>query len=255
MSAPVSAPLLEAQGLAKAYGGVEAVRGVSFALEAGEMLALIGPNGAGKSTLFGMLGGQIQPDRGRIHLQGRDVTGLSPRRMFALKVARTFQVAATFTSMSVRENVQMGLISRHGELWRPLGRADRAHRRDADALLARVGLLEVADRSAAELAYGDVKRLELALALTNDPRLLLMDEPTAGMGQAERADLMRLVAAIAREEKIGVLFTEHDVEAVFTHADRILVLERGELIAEGPPDAIRRDKRVRAVYLGEEAAP
>lgn len=250
-----SGALLRARDLAKAYGGVEAVRGVSFDLEPGEMLALIGPNGAGKSTLFGMLGGQIRPDGGRVILQGRDITALSPRRRFALGVGRTFQVAATFASMSVRENVQMGLISRHGDLGRLFGRADLRHRQEAEHLLERVGLAAAAGRPAAELAYGDVKRLELAMALTNAPRLLLMDEPTAGMGREERAALMRLVAAIARSAAIGVLFTEHDVEAVFAHADRVMVLERGALIAQGPPDAVRRDPKVRAAYLGEEALP
>ncbi|MBB6309273.1 ABC transporter ATP-binding protein [Xanthobacter tagetidis] len=251
----MSAPLLEARGLAKAYGGVEAVRDVSFTLAPGEMLALIGPNGAGKSTLFAMLGGQLRPDAGRVLLQGRDITRVPASGRFALGVGRTFQVAATFPSLSVRENVQTALLSRAGELFRLMGRADRSHRAEADALLGHVGLAGAADRAAGELAYGDVKRLELALALGNAPRLLLMDEPTAGMARAERADLMRLARDIARDRAIGVLFTEHDMEAVFGHADRILVLDRGALIAEGPPDAVRRDPKVRAVYLGEEAGP
>lgn len=251
----MSAPLLEARGLAKAYGGVEAVRGVSFSLGPGEMLALIGPNGAGKSTLFAMLGGQVRPDAGQVLLDGRDVTRVPARGRFALGVGRTFQVAATFPSLSVRENVQTALLSRAGAAFRLLGRADRRHRAEADALLGQVGLAGAADRPAGELAYGDVKRLELALALGNAPRLLLMDEPTAGMARAERADLMRLARGIARARAIGVLFTEHDMEAVFGHADRILVLDRGALIAAGTPDAIRRDPKVRAVYLGEEAVP
>jgi branched-chain amino acid transport system ATP-binding protein len=251
----MTTPLLEARGLAKAYGGVEAVRGVSFSLNAGEMLALIGPNGAGKSTLFAMLGGQVRPDAGGVLLEGRDITGVPARGRFALGVGRTFQVAATFGSLSVRENVQTALLSRSGAAFRLVGRADRRHRAAADGLLGQVGLAHAADRPAGELAYGDVKRLELALALGNTPRLLLMDEPTAGMARAERADLMRLARDIARARAIGVLFTEHDMEAVFGHADRILVLDRGALIAEGAPAAIRRDPKVRAVYLGEEAVP
>ena len=251
----MSPPLLETRDLAKAYGGVEAVRGVSFTLAAGEMLALIGPNGAGKSTLFAMLGGQTRPDAGRVLLEGRDITAVPARRRFGRGIGRTFQVAATFNSMTVLENIQVALISGHAEAFRLIGRADRRHRAQAEALLAQVGLAQAADRPAGALAYGDVKRLELALALANCPRLLLMDEPTAGMAPAERADLMRLTREIAHTRAIGVLFTEHDMEAVFGYADRILVLDRGALVAEGAPEAIRRDPKVRAVYLGTEAAP
>ncbi len=237
----MSAPLLEASGLSKSYGGVEAVRDVSFALQAGEMLALIGPNGAGKSTCFGMLGGQVKPDRGTVRLAGTPVTGLPPRKLWRLGVGRTFQITETFASMTVCENVETALLSH-----------PRATRRsEAERLLALVGLADEAARAAGELSYGDVKRLELALALSNRPRLLLMDEPTAGMAASERTELMRLVAAIARTQAMGVLFTEHDMDVVFEHAARILVLDRGQLIAQGPPQAIRADARVRAVYLGE----
>jgi branched-chain amino acid transport system ATP-binding protein len=245
----MNAPLLQVEGLAKSYAGVQAVRGVDFTLQAGEILALIGPNGAGKSTCFNMLNGQIRPDGGRIRLMGRDTTGLAPRRVWRLGVGRTFQIAATFASMTVRENVQTALLSH-----RPVagfGFAGRAHRGEADALLELVGLGDAAGRACGELAYGDVKRLELSIALANDPKLLLMDEPTAGMAPKERVELMRLTATIARERQIGVLFTEHDMDVVFEHADRIMVLNRGALIAEGPPDAVRRDPQVRAVYLGD----
>jgi branched-chain amino acid transport system ATP-binding protein len=245
----MSAPLLQVERLAKSYAGVQAVRGVDFALQAGEILALIGPNGAGKSTCFNMLNGQIRPDGGRVRLDGLDITGMAPRRVWRLGVGRTFQIAATFGSMTVRENVQMALLSH-----RPvagLGFAGRAHRDEADALLDLVGLGEAAERACGELAYGDVKRLELSIALANAPKLLLMDEPTAGMAPKERVELMRLTARIAKERQIGVLFTEHDMDVVFEHADRIMVLNRGALIAEGPPDAVRRDPQVRAVYLGD----
>jgi branched-chain amino acid transport system ATP-binding protein len=243
--------LLEAHDLAKAYGGVHAVRGVSLGVFPGEIVALIGPNGAGKSTCFNMLNGQIRPDAGAIRLDGRDIAGWPPREIWRLGVGRTFQITATFASMSVIENVQMVLLShacRTARLW---GLATRAQRERAEALLALVGMSPQAERPSAELAYGDLKRLELAMALANDPRLLLMDEPTAGMSPRERVELMALAAGIAREKNLGVLFTEHDMDVVFRHADRILVLSRGRLIAEGRPDEVRRNPEVQAVYLGE----
>ncbi len=243
--------LLEARGLAKSYAGVHAVRDVSFSLRAGEMLALIGPNGAGKSTCFNMLNGQILPDSGTITLAGAAVTGLPPRAMWRRGVGRTFQVTATFASMTVRENVQVALLSHHRRLWRPLGRAGAACRAEAEELLAQVGMADQAERPCGALAYGDLKRLELAMALANRPRLLLMDEPTAGMAPGERADLMRLAAGLARARGMGVLFTEHDMDVVFEHADAVMVLDRGEVIARGTPQEVRRDPRVRAVYLGE----
>ncbi|MFG1431467.1 ABC transporter ATP-binding protein [Xanthobacter sp. V2C-8] len=243
--------LLEARGLAKSYAGVQAVRDVSFSLPAGEILALIGPNGAGKSTCFNMLNGQIRPDAGAIFLAGETVTGLPPRAMWRRGVGRTFQVTATFGSMTVRENVQVALLSHRRRLWLPVGRAGAACRAEAEGLLAQVGMAEQAERPCGALAYGDLKRLELAMALANRPRLLLMDEPTAGMAPGERAELMRLAASLARARSMGVLFTEHDMDVVFEHADAVMVLDRGELIARGAPQEVRRDPRVRAVYLGE----
>jgi branched-chain amino acid transport system ATP-binding protein len=248
----VTAPaLLAAEDLAKSYGGVHAVRGVSLAVQAGEMVAMIGPNGAGKSTCFNLLSGQVAPDRGRIRVLGRDTTGLPPREMCRLGVGRTFQVASAFSSMSVRENVQTALVRVHGGLWRFAGATGIRHLAEAEGLLAQVGLGGQAGRPAAELAYGDLKRLDLALALAGRPALLLMDEPTAGMAPGERAGLMRLVSRVVDDRRIGVLFTEHDMDVVFGHADRVMVLDRGRLIAEGAPDAVRADPQVRAVYLGE----
>jgi branched-chain amino acid transport system ATP-binding protein len=241
---------LEVSGISKSFGGVHAVRDVSFSVAAGEMLAMIGPNGAGKSTCFNMAGGQLRPDRGRVVLGGRDITGTPPRAIWRLGVGRTFQIAATFASMSVAENVQMALISHAGRVFDPFGRARRFARDEALELLAQVGLREQADRACGELAYGDVKRLELAMALANQPRLLLMDEPTAGMAPRERIALMALTASIARARRLAVLFTEHDMDVVFAHADRIVVLDRGVLIAEGRPAEVRADAKVRAVYLG-----
>ena len=250
-------PLLAVVGLEKSYGGVAAVRGVDLALAAGEVLALIGPNGAGKSSLFNMLNGQIRPDAGTVRLKGEDVTGQDPRALWRRGVARTFQITAAFSSMSVRENVQVAALLQAGGGARLWGTAPRLMREEADARLDAVGLRDQADRPAAELAYGDLKRLELAVALANDPALLLMDEPTAGMAARERHALMEFVARHARSRGIGVLFTEHDMDIVFGHADRVLVLSRGEIIAGGEPEVVRRDPQVRAVYLGQglHAAP
>ncbi len=244
--------VLAVEGLAKSFGAVRAADDVSFTVAAGEMLALIGPNGAGKSTCFNMVGGQLAPDAGRVRLDGRDITGAAPGRICRLGAGRTFQVAATFASMSVRENVQMALIAHRRRVWRFLRPAAGECRVEAEALLARLGMADQAERAASVLAYGDLKRLELAMALAGSPRLLLMDEPTAGMAQAERASLMRLVRALATADAIAVLFTEHDMDAVFSTADRILVLDHGRIIASGDGPAIRADPKVRAVYLGED---
>ncbi len=243
-------PLLTAQGLAKAFGGVQAVDGVSFSLQAGELLALIGPNGAGKSTCFNLINGQLPPDAGRVQLGGHDITGLRPRAIWRLGVGRTFQVAATYASMTVVENVQMALLSHYDCLRQWWPRAAALYREQALELLTAVGLRERADEPCSTLAYGDIKTVELAIALANSPRLLLMDEPTAGMAPRERGALMELTRRLAKERDIGVLFTEHSMDVVFAHADRIMVLARGRLIADGPPAQIRDDERVREVYLG-----
>jgi branched-chain amino acid transport system ATP-binding protein len=246
--------VLEAVGLGKAFGGVLALDGVSFSVEAGEMLAMIGPNGAGKSTCFNLLGGQLSPDAGRVRLAGRDITGLAPRRLARLGVARTFQITAVFASMTVRENVQVALQAHHHRSLRFWRAAHTSFREAADRLLAQVDMLAAADRAAGVLAYGDLKRVELALALATNPTLLLMDEPTAGMAAAERGALMALVRKLADASGLAVLFTEHDMDVVFGVADRVLVLNRGTLIAAGAPDAIRADARVREVYLGATGA-
>ncbi len=242
--------LLAVDGLAKAYGGVEAVAGVGFALAEGEFVALIGPNGAGKTTCFNMLGGQIRPDRGSVRFAGRDITGASPRRIARLGIARTFQITRSFASMSVRENVQLALIAYHRRIFSFLARAGALYRAEAMALLERVGMADQAERPCGILAYGDLKRVELAVALAQAPRLLLMDEPTAGMAAQERLMLMALAAGLARAGGISLLFTEHDMDVVFAHADRIIVLDRGHILAEGPPAEVRADRRVREVYLG-----
>jgi len=242
--------LLIVENLNKNFGGVVAARNVRFSLAAGEILAMIGPNGAGKSTSFNMVGGQLRPDSGRVLLAGQEITGLPPRAICRLGVGRSFQVAQTFLSMSVLENMQMALLAHAGRTRDMLARSSALFRDEALGLLDQVGMAGAADRPMGALAYGDVKRVELAIVLSGAPRLLLMDEPTAGMAPAERAALMRLVAGIARRSAIGVLFTEHDMDAVFAHADRILVLVRGEIIAAGTPEDVRANPEVQRVYLG-----
>ena len=242
--------LLAVQGLRKSFGGVRAVDDVGFSLDAGELLAMIGPNGAGKSTCFNMINGQLAPDAGRVLLDGHDIAGRRPREIWRLGVGRTFQVAATWGSMTVVENVQMALLSRERQLFRMWPRAAAMHRDEAMALLAQVGLADRAGEPCSTLAYGEAKTVELAIALANRPRLLLMDEPTAGMAPRERNALMQLTRRLVRELGIGVLFTEHSMDVVFAHADRILVLARGRRIAEGPPAQIRDDQTVAEVYFG-----
>ncbi len=242
--------LLEVQELRKSFGGVKAVQNVSFTLDAGHMLALIGPNGAGKSTCFNLVNGQLRPDGGTVHIQGTNTTGLPPRRIWRHGVGRTFQIPATFGSMSVLENLQVALASharRSFSLWRPQG---RQYRDEAMALLERVGMGEQAQRQCAVLAYGDVKRVELAMALAGSPRLLLMDEPTAGMARDERHALMNLTRQLVDEHRLAVLFTEHSLDVVFSHADHIVVMARGKVIATGSPQEIQANPDVQAVYLG-----
>jgi branched-chain amino acid transport system ATP-binding protein len=234
--------LLEVTGLKKSFGGNLAVDDLTFTVRAGERLAIIGPNGAGKSTCFNLIGGQVRPDSGSVHLAGKRLNGLKPGRRHALGLGRTFQIGAVFRSMTLCENITTVMAA--------AGRGASCQG-DADALLSAVGLSNAGERLSAELAYGDVKRLELAMALAGRPRALLMDEPTAGMAPAEGQDLMRLVVRLAGEEGIALIFTEHDMDIVFDHAQRILVLDRGRLIAEGEPEAVRANPEVRRVYLGE----
>ncbi|SEK12922.1 ABC transporter ATP-binding protein [Achromobacter sp. NFACC18-2] len=248
-----AAPLLQVRNLRKSFGGIEALANVSFTLEAGQMLALIGPNGAGKSTCFNVLGGQLRPDSGSVLLDGQELVGLSAARVCRLGVGRSFQTAATFRSMTVLENIQTALLSRDRLLFNPWRRATRHAAAEAMALLSQVHMADKAHEACGTLAYGDVKRVELAMALAHQPRLLLMDEPTAGMATNERHALMRLTRELADQQRIAVLFTEHSLDVVFKHADRIAVLVRGGLLAEGAPAAIAGNERVKAAYLGTEA--
>jgi ABC-type branched-subunit amino acid transport system ATPase component len=238
--------------LAKSFGGVRAVDGISFTLERGSVTALIGPNGAGKSTLFNLVDGQLRPDAGSIEFAGRSLLDVPTVARARAGIGRTFQVARTFGSMTALQNMQLALVTATGAQMATGAPLDGRMAAEASALLQQVGLGALSKVPAAELAYGDVKRLELALALAATPRLLLMDEPTAGMAPGERTALMTLVVGLARERKMTVLFTEHSMAVVFGFAERVLVLSRGRLIADGEPAAVRADAAVQAVYLGTE---
>ncbi len=242
--------VLEVVGLSKSFGGIHAVSNVDFCVAPGELLALIGPNGAGKTTCFNMLMGQLKPTKGDVFLKGERITGMLPRKVWRRGVGRTFQITGTYQSMTVIENVQMALISHHKRVFSITSYATRLYEKQAMELLELVGMPEQAQRACAILAYGDLKRLELAIALCHEPSLLLMDEPTAGMAPSERIALMQLTADIVAQRGISVLFTEHDMDVVFAHAQRIMVLNRGELIAEGSAQMIRNNRMVQEVYLG-----
>jgi branched-chain amino acid transport system ATP-binding protein len=241
---------LSVEGLSKSFGGIKAVDNVDLGVSRGEILALIGPNGAGKTTCFNILNGQIAADSGRISLEGKVLSGLPPREIWKLGVGRTFQITQTFSSMSVIENVQTVLLSLNARLTNAVSAARGLYRDEAMELLGRVGMSSQAHRGCGVLAYGDLKRVELAMALANRPKLLLMDEPTAGMAPRERIELMSLTSEIVRERQLAVLFTEHDMDVVFGHADQIVVLNRGSVIARGKPAEIRENSQVREIYLG-----
>lgn len=243
-------PILSVRNLSRNFGAIKAVDDVSFDLAKGELLALIGPNGAGKSTCFNMLMGQLKPSSGTVQLMGKNIAGMQPRKIWRMGVGRTFQITATYASMTVVENVQMALMSHHKRLYSLTTFAHKLYREEALALLDTVGMADQSERHCAVLAYGDLKRLELAVALANDPILLLMDEPTAGMAPRERIALMQLTADILEQRNISVLFTEHDMDVVFAHSHRIMVLNRGQLIADGTVDEIRNNPQVQEVYLG-----
>jgi branched-chain amino acid transport system ATP-binding protein len=213
-----TAPLLRVRGLQVRYGETLAVNGVNLDVEAGKLIAIIGPNGAGKSTCFNAISGQRPPNSGEVLLDGKSIAGLAPEAIFCLGVGRTFQVTATVPTMTVRENVQVALISYHRRTFSWTS-ARRLYREEADHLLELIGMIGQRDRACGVLAYGDLKRLELAIALANAPRLLLMDEPTAGMAPAERNELMALVARLAADRDIAVPFAEPDIDIVSNRGD------------------------------------
>jgi branched-chain amino acid transport system ATP-binding protein len=245
----VAAPLL-IRDLCKSFGGVRAVDRVSIALEPHGVHALIGPNGAGKTTVLNCVSGFLRPDAGHVVLAGADVTRWPPHRLVAAGLVRTFQITTIFLDLAVRENVELAARSRLGknfEVWRPADRVRQA-RDEAEDILETVGLRPCADLRGDQLGHGDKRVLEVAIALALHPRVLLLDEPTAGMSGGETERIARLVRRLT--DRTSVLLVEHDTEMVLSISDRITVMTQGRVIAEGSPDTISRDARVRDAYLG-----
>ena len=244
-------PLLEVEGVQRSFGGFQALGGVTFRVEPGEISAVIGPNGAGKTTLFNVITGHLAPDAGRVLFAGRDITGQAPHAICRLGLARSFQRTNIFPRLTVFENVQIAIVSHERRaygLWAP---ARGLTRERTTAVLEDVGLAGRAAEASGRLSYGDQKQLELGIALALEPTLLLLDEPTAGMSPQETRQSVALVERIARRRGLTVLFTEHDMDVVFSVAQRIRVLHQGAIIAEGRPEEIRGHPEVKRVYLGE----
>ncbi|MGE5663762.1 MAG: ABC transporter ATP-binding protein [Deltaproteobacteria bacterium] len=248
--------ILEVDRVVKSFGGLRALQDVSFSVEKGEIRAVIGPNGAGKSTLFNVMTGLLTPDSGTVSFEGDRISGLPPHRVIRKGIGRSFQITNIFPRMSVFENVQVALFAHHRTGRDPL----RLARTFADiaeetlAILAQVGLADRSDLSASILSHGDQKRLEIAISLASRPKLLMLDEPTAGMSRFESRETVTLLRKISEEQGLTLVFTEHDMDIVFGISDRITVLQQGTVIADGTPAGIRANAEVRKAYLGEEIA-
>ncbi|MDX9995520.1 MAG: ABC transporter ATP-binding protein [Rhodocyclaceae bacterium] len=250
-------PLLEIVGLKRHFGGLWATNGVDLTVTSGEIHALIGPNGAGKTTLVHLISGGLMPDEGHLRFAGTDITRLSMHERVALGVTRSYQITQVFPQLPLLENVRLAVQARRRDFgsslrfWRPAS-ADFHLIEEAEEWLGRVGLAEQAGTHACDLSHGEQRALELAMALATRPRLLLLDEPLAGMGPEESAHMARLIESLKGEQT--VLLVEHDMDVVFRLADRISVLVAGRVVASGTPDAVRADPEVRRAYLGDEAA-
>jgi branched-chain amino acid transport system ATP-binding protein len=244
--------VLQARNLCKSFGGFRAVNDVSLAVNGGESVAIIGPNGAGKSTLFDLLTGRKKPDRGEVHLFGEPVTREPPWRRVKRGLGRSFQVSSVFPSFTALENVQIGLMLAQGKAWSVFSRAALTLKAEAEAVLEKVGLTAKRFLPAGELSYGDQRTLELAVALSTNPKILLLDEPTAGMGREESRECLGLIRNIAATERIPIVFVEHDMEVVFSFATRVIVLVAGKVLIDAAPEAVRADPRVKEAYFGED---
>jgi branched-chain amino acid transport system ATP-binding protein len=244
--------MLEVRDLRKAFDGFPAVAGVSLTVARGHIAALIGPNGAGKTTLFNLITGHLRPDAGAVRLRDREITGRPPHEICRLGIGRSFQRTNIFPRLTVFQNVQAAFLSHRGrgrDFWTPV---ERLYRAETETVLASIGLLDRADAVGGVLSHGAQKQLELALALASEPELLLLDEPTAGMSATETHETIQLIDRVVRERGLTLLFTEHDMEVVFSIAHTITVLHQGRVIAAGTPAAVRGDPEVRRVYLGEQ---
>ena len=244
--------LLETRGLGRAFGALHAVSGVGLTVAPGELRAVIGPNGAGKTTLFHLISGVLPPTSGQVLFRGDDVTALRAPARCRRGISRTFQITSIFPELSVVENVRMAVQLKGGGNFRLLGGGALLERteRQARESLAFLGLLERADENAATLPHGDQRLLEIAMALAQEPELLLLDEPTQGLSPEDTTAAVGVIRRIARERRLTIILVEHDMDVVFDLADRISVLHFGQLIAEGTPAEIRADPEVQKAYLG-----
>lgn len=246
-------PLLAIEDLGKTFDGFAAVDGVDVAVEPGTIHSVIGPNGAGKTTFFRLLTGVHRPSRGRIRFDGEDITGLRPHLVARRGLTQSYQITNVFPRMSVLESVQIAIIAqrrRSSDFMRRPGGGVAAEARE---LLDRMGLTELAGVEAERLSHGDQRVLEMALALATRPRLLLLDEPTAGMSPHETDRMVELIVGLAESEQLTVLLSEHDMDVVFGISDQVTVLHQGQVISRGTPDEVAEDERVVEVYLGSEA--
>ena len=248
------AAILEVTDLQKHFGGINVTRHVSFTMEEGEQSAIIGPNGAGKSTLINLLTGYHRCDTGKVVFEGQDITNRPPHQIARLGISRAFQVSSIFTKMTVAENVRSAVHAQMRQSFNILGAASRIGTLETDRVLALCGLDAKRKLIAGVLAQGDKKRLELAIALAGRPRLLFLDEPTAGMSIDEARGTMELVDRLNRELALTVLFTEHDMGIVFNHARKLTLLHRGEIVVQGTPEEVRANETAQKVYLGEHHA-
>jgi ABC-type branched-subunit amino acid transport system ATPase component len=245
------ATLLRVDGLSKRFGGLKAVDGVSLEVLKGNRHAVIGPNGAGKSTLFNLLTGQIRPDAGKVVFGGVDITGRRPYQLSRFGIGRAFQITNIFPKLTVLQNLQYSMLAHRGDTVRPFGIADRRYRDEATQLLEAVGLGPSSALHAGLLSHGDQRALELAISLALGTRLLLLDEPTAGMSPYETKQAMELVNGIVSQQGLTLLFCEHDMDIVFGIADTVTVMHQGRVLAEGTPEVIRANPEVQKIYLGD----
>ena len=244
---------LAVSGISRSFDGFQAIRSVSFSVRPGTINAIIGPNGAGKTTLFNLITGLDAVDEGEIAFEGKSITAVPAAQRCRMGIGRSFQRTNIFPSLTVFQNVQAAIVSHRNNIWRFWRGIGDSFRAEATDLLAAVGLHDRIDAVASSLAHGDRKQLDLAVALALEPRLLLLDEPTAGMSVVETERCIALIERLARERDLVLLFTEHDMKAVFAIADRILVMHHGEIIADGAPEDVKANPLVRATYLGESA--
>jgi branched-chain amino acid transport system ATP-binding protein len=246
-------PLLETRGLGRAFGALQAVAGVDLAVEPGELRAVIGPNGAGKTTLFHLVSGLLAPTSGRVLFRGDDVTALPAPARCRRGISRTFQITSIFPELSVLENVRIAVQLRAGGNFRLIGGRTliETSERRAHESLGALGLVDLAQQPAATLPHGDQRRLEIAMAIAQEPALLLLDEPTQGLSPEDTVATVAVIRRIARERELTIILVEHDMDVVFDLADRISVLHFGRLIADGTPALIRANPDVQAAYLGD----